>query len=169
MLIGIFDQYPHHRKEKSRNHHPACAQRVGCIVTKQIHKRKKSAEAACTSLKTVTMAALYHKPLPFIMHYFTLNTPDDQHIGFLIMQPDEDSNGQSGQLALKLLDNLPPHLRASTQILAHWQAQAALSWEISGERVEVWDDEGDVCGYIRQEILSIGGHRFILNDLTGNM
>ena len=72
-------------------------------------------------------------------------------------------------LAIKLLDSLPPRLREATKLLADWQVQAALSWEVSGDKVVVFDDDGDPRGTIRQEQLHIGNHIFILNDLAGNM
>ena len=65
------------------------------------------------------------------MHYFSLHTQQDEHIGFLIMYPHDDSQNQSGDLAIKLLDSLPTRLREATKLLADWQVQAALSWEES--------------------------------------
>ncbi|MDK4624091.1 HLGFF motif protein [Kingella kingae] len=103
------------------------------------------------------------------MHYFSLHTQQDEHIGFLIMYPRDDSQNQSGDLAIKLLDSLPTRLREVTKLLSDWQVQAALSWEVSGDKVVVFDDDGDPRGTIRQEQLHIGNHVFILNDLAGNM
>ena len=91
------------------------------------------------------------------MHYFSLHTEDDEHVGFLIMYPHEDSHNQSGDLAVKLREDLPETLRRHVQVLAEWEKQPALSW----------DSDGDIRGRIRAEYLTIGNHTFILNDLTG--
>ena len=88
------------------------------------------------------------------MHYFSLHTEDDEHVGFLIMYPHEDSHNQSGDLAVKLREDLPETL-------------PALSWAVEGDKVDVWDSDGDIRGRIRAEYLTIGNHTFILNDLTG--
>ena len=47
------------------------------------------------------------------------------------------------------------------------QKQPALSWAVEGDKVDVWDSDGDIRGRIRAEYLTIGNHTFILNDLTG--
>ena len=93
------------------------------------------------------------------MHYFSLHTEDDEHVGFLIMYPHEDSHHQSGDLAVKL--------RRHVQVLAEWEKQPALLWAVEGDKVDVWDGDGDIRGRIRAEYLTIGNHTFILNDLTG--
>ena len=101
------------------------------------------------------------------MHYFSLHTEDDEHVGFLIMYPHEDSHNQSGDLAVKLREDLPDALRRHVQVLAEWEKQPALSWAVEGDKVDVWDGDGDIRGRIRAEYLTIGNHTFVLNDLTG--
>ena len=60
------------------------------------------------------------------MHYFSLHTEDDEHVGFLIMYPHENSHHQSGDLAVKLREDLPEMLRRHVQVLAEWEKQPAL-------------------------------------------
>ena len=82
------------------------------------------------------------------MHYFSLHTEDDEHVGFLIMYPHEDSHNQSGDLAVKLREDLPETLRRHVQVLAEWEKQPALSWAVEGDKVDVWDSDGDILGRI---------------------
>ena len=63
--------------------------------------------------------------------------------------------------------DLPEALRRHVQVLAEWEKQPALSWAVEGDKVDVWDSDGDIRGRIRAEYLTIGNHTFILNDLTG--
>ncbi|QMT30675.1 HLGFF motif protein [Alysiella filiformis] len=99
------------------------------------------------------------------MHTFSLHTHDDEHIGFVAMLPDDEA--QSGQLAIRLLSELPPHLGNVLGDLPHLAQQTDLHWHIDGDKVWVNDADGQNWGSIQQEIFRVGKQYFILNDLTG--
>lgn len=103
------------------------------------------------------------------MHYFSLHTQTDEHIGFLIMEAD-DENGQTdcGQFAVKLLGENPNAGEAEWRGLAQCaESENALFWRAEGDRVGLYDADGQPLGTIRQQWLLMGQQRFVLNDLTG--
>ena len=101
------------------------------------------------------------------MHQFSIHTPAGTHLGFLIMLPDDVHEPTHGQLALKLLDNLPNMLHTAAQPLIEWANAGALTWIVGNQNVSVHDEDGELMGSIRQEWLIIKGAQFVLNDLEG--
>lgn len=98
------------------------------------------------------------------MHYFTINTADtDQHIGFLIMLPDDggEQDAPHGQFAIKLTET---NIQAA---LSRYAENTELRWAIDGDHVQLFDETGEFIGTIRQQYLKINGQSFTLNDLTG--
>ncbi len=98
------------------------------------------------------------------MHYFTINTAEDnQHIGFLVMLPDDggEHDAPHGQFAIKLAD--PDQISPLTP----WADNTELRWAIHQDHVQLFDETGELIGSIRQQHLKLAGQHFTLNDLTG--
>lgn len=104
------------------------------------------------------------------MHYFSIHTPDDEHIGFMIMQPDEDAAEppQSGRFAVRLNEGAAGSLKAA-QVLRELQNEARLFWAAQADRVVLSDESHESIGHIRQQYLRLHGQDFLLNDLTGTL
>lgn len=100
------------------------------------------------------------------MHYFTINTEDNEHIGFLIMLPDDagEHDAPHGQFAIKQADDV-----AMADVLAQWADNTELRWAVQGDEVQLYDEQGEYIGRIRQQYLQLGKYHFLLNDLTGMM
>lgn len=96
------------------------------------------------------------------MHTFSLHTPDDKHIGFLVMQPENPNAPQhKGTFAIRVIVAQFPQLN-------QWeQYDGELHWITRGHVVELLTDDGEPIGSIQQQYLTLGGQQFILNDLTG--
>lgn len=106
------------------------------------------------------------------MKYFSIHCHDHEHIGFLIMLPDNehDYNPQSGQFVLKIQNEHPSKHHSLIQDLEDLQnPHAGLRWQIDKDKVVLSNPEGDFLGSIRQECLSIRGHSLLINDLTGTL
>ncbi|OSI08372.1 Uncharacterised protein [Neisseria animaloris] len=103
------------------------------------------------------------------MHYFSIHTQAGEHLGFLIMLPDNESENppQSGRFAVKLQSEQPPQNTAAVHALEPYQnAAQPLYWAVEKDCVALFDDESAI-GRIRNEYFSIGGQTLVLNDLTG--
>lgn len=105
------------------------------------------------------------------MHYFSIHTLNGEHLGFLIMLADDESQAQpqSGRFAVKLQSEQAPQDAESVRILSVLeQSQRLLFWRVEKERVSLF--EGDQpAGSIRNEYLTVAGKQWVLNDLTGMM
>ena len=95
------------------------------------------------------------------MQQFTINTPDGEHLGFLMMLADDEQTHASGQLAIKLTTNVQDNR------LTDWQNEGALFWAIDGDCVKVRDANDILRGTIRQQWLVIGSEHYLLENLTG--
>lgn len=100
------------------------------------------------------------------MHYFSLHAADGTHLGFLIMQPDDNpTNG--GRFVAKPVDNSPPDFATQIAELDNYsQPLATQIWSVEKDGVTLFA-EGCLKGHIRNEYLKLNGYTFILNDLTG--
>lgn len=101
------------------------------------------------------------------MNQFTLSDTEGRHLGFLVMMAEDeyDEAPESGYAALRLLgENLPQN--RDIELLSQ-TAQQTLSWQLDGDKVWLYGEDGESCGHIRQEWLSLGKSRFVLGDLTG--
>lgn len=100
------------------------------------------------------------------MDYFSISSPDGEHLGFLIIMADEgDDVSQSGEFALKLQD-------AGQQervLCLVEQDERALFWAMESDKLVLFNSDDEILGSIRQEWLTIFGHHFLLTDLTGTM
>ena len=95
------------------------------------------------------------------MRQFSLSLPDGTHVGFLMMLADDEQTDPSGQLAVRVVQDV------NVPRLEQWQNQGALFWEMVGDKVEIHDNHGVLCGTMAQEWLKIDSECFILGDLTG--
>ncbi len=103
------------------------------------------------------------------MHYFSIHHPQGEHLGFLVMLPDDenDSAPQSGRFAIKCQSEHPPKNSSATQVLTHYeQSDTLLSWQLDKDHIAL-SNNGQYIGRIRQEFCDIDGHSFVLTDLTG--
>lgn len=96
-----------------------------------------------------------------IMHSFSIHTPQGAHIGFLVLVSDDETR-QHGSLMLRGNES------AEAAALAAWQ-ECALTWHWQGDAAEIRTDNGTPAGSLKAEHLNLGGHTFILNDLTGQL
>lgn len=104
------------------------------------------------------------------MQYFSLNTPEGAHLGFLVMLEDEGYGGrpaQSGALAVKLHSENPIPQSAAKILSPLSDPSAACTWEIGADCVEIYDAGGDAVGRIRQQYLTLGGRTFVLENMVG--
>lgn len=104
------------------------------------------------------------------MHYFSIHTQAGEHLGFLIMLADDESEAQpqSGRFAVKLQSENEPRDKAAAGVLQALQdAEEALYWRVEKERVELFAAEP--VGTIRNEYLIVSGQTLVLTDLTGTM
>lgn len=100
------------------------------------------------------------------MHYFSISAPDGEHLGFLVMTSEEESDTpQNGEFALKLQPS-----GQSVRVLRLVEDDTrALFWHLEGDKVYLFDSDESLLGNIRQEWLTIHGQHFLLTDLTGTM
>lgn len=100
------------------------------------------------------------------MNYFSVSNPDGEHLGFLVMMSDDDSETpQSGEFALKLqYAGLDEHILCLVE-----QDERPLFWFVERDKVILMNSDDEILGNIHQEWLTIYGHHFVLNDLVGTM
>lgn len=103
------------------------------------------------------------------LHYFSVHQlSDDKHVGFLVLNAEE--NASHGQCVLKLIlpiESLPMSVSiGENQFVWRMNKQKQLDLFLLDEDGQ---EEADALGFIRQEYLNIQGNILILNDLTGNM
>ena len=103
------------------------------------------------------------------MHYFSIHNPQGEHLGFLVMVPDNEHNQitESGQFALKIQSEYPPNDIAALAVLSRYeQSEAPLCWVTDKYQILLSCDDKAI-GTIRQENLILDGHNLLLTDLTG--
>lgn len=99
------------------------------------------------------------------MQYFSITDTLDKHVGFLVMNFDDEEKQQSGQFAIQVVENSQPE-----QVLLELQQYPhALFWQVDKDRVVLFDAEDKPLGSVRQEWLILSGKQFVLTDLTGTM
>ena len=103
------------------------------------------------------------------MHYFSLHTDNDSHIGFLIMTADDESEQppQSGQFLVKLQSETPPPADIALLLEPFTDSGSACRWQTEKDHVVLYGGDGGIEGRIRNEYLTLSGKTFLLNDLTG--
>ncbi|WP_239423419.1 HLGFF motif protein [Snodgrassella communis] len=108
------------------------------------------------------------------MLYFSINSPDNHHLGFLVLMDKDDStytNGGSGYYAVKAQADEADIQACSVQwhILQQLSQHDSLSWYRQSDYVQLCDAENNIIGRLQQQYLSLCGQHFLLNDLTGTL
>ncbi|MCP2041634.1 hypothetical protein L1281_002244 [Neisseria sp. HSC-16F19] len=105
------------------------------------------------------------------MHYFTLNSRDNVHLGFLVMLEDEDAPAEHGCFAVKpqAEDNTAAEYPAEWSVLCRLAAEATLTWQRRGDSIYLQDAAGSDIGRWQQQHVRLMGQDFLLNDLNGVM
>ncbi|MDO4878763.1 MAG: hypothetical protein Q3966_05640 [Neisseria sp.] len=103
------------------------------------------------------------------MQYFSINTPEGLHLGFLVMLEDEGDGrtAQSGSLVVKLQSESPIPDFAERALSPLSDPQAACSWEADADGADIYDAQGRALGRIRQQYLNLGGQMFVLENMVG--
>lgn len=105
------------------------------------------------------------------MHYFSISAEDGEHLGFFLMDTDENIVGQSpkhGQFAVKTVDELSNKYEDAVQTLLQLESTSdALWWHWQGDGAQLSDHKGTNLGTLCRERLVLCGHTFVLNDMTG--
>lgn len=103
------------------------------------------------------------------MHYFTLNSRDNVHLGFLVMLEDEEAPAERGCFAVKaqaesaaLSENA-----AEWAVLCRLAAEDGLNWQRRGDVLCLQDAEGGEIGRWQQQYVRLLGQDFLVNDLNG--
>ena len=103
------------------------------------------------------------------MHYFSLHSKNQTHIGFFVMTDDDEHETppQSGQFLVKLQSETPPPTAAAQALAPFCDSENPDIWQLAGDHVALSSADGSPAGRIRNEHLTLGGQTFLLNDLTG--
>lgn len=105
------------------------------------------------------------------MQYFSIHNSTGEHLGFLVMLPDEEVAGrpQSGRFAIKLQSEIPPKdAGAVRELSALHGLEEPFYWRVESGRVGLYRGE-EAVGSVRSEFLTVGGQTFVLGDMTGMM
>lgn len=107
------------------------------------------------------------------MYYFSVNSEDNRHLGFLVlmMADEHQDHGDHGFLALKAQAEPADQQACAEQwrVLTRWAKVPQLAWRQQGEAVVICDADGSDIGRLQQQFLRLGGQHFVLNDLTGTV
>lgn len=107
------------------------------------------------------------------MHYFTISSEDNQHLGFLVMMADDEhsSSPDCGCFAIKAQADADAqqHYTAQWRILSQLATAPALYWQRTGDEVRLSDAEGSPIGRLQQQYLKLNGQPFVLHELTGTL
>ncbi|MDO4640819.1 MAG: hypothetical protein Q4A84_03830 [Neisseria sp.] len=105
------------------------------------------------------------------MHYFSIHNQQGEHLGFLIMLPDEEgaNQPQSGRFIIKLQSETPPQDQTAFKTLRPFEDLAqTFYWKTEKDRISLYHDSERVGG-LRNEFLTVGSQTLILGDMTGTM
>ena len=104
------------------------------------------------------------------MHYFSIHNTQGEHLGFLVMQAEQEPSHvtpSEGQFALKLQSEQAPKDQAAAAIVAHYEHQELpLTWSVQKDYIELRCGV-EIIGNIRRECLVLNGQNLFLTDLTG--
>ena len=105
------------------------------------------------------------------MHYFSLHTPQGNHLGFFIMLPDNENErpAQSGRFIIKLQSESPLSPMLQTALEAYQNPAIPLYWAVQQDHVALFDEQRQLIGTIHNEHLKLNGQSLLLNDMTGLM
>ncbi|MGE9658680.1 hypothetical protein BGI05_05555 [Snodgrassella alvi] len=108
------------------------------------------------------------------MFYFSINSPDNCHLGFLVLMDEDNSaytDGATGYYAVKAQADETDQQACPVQwqILQQLSVQDSLRWFRKADYVQLCDAENNIIGRLQQQYLILCGQHFILNDLTGTL
>ena len=105
------------------------------------------------------------------MHYFTLNSRDNVHLGFLVMLEDEGAPDQHGCFAVKpqAENTVAAKYAAEWAVLCRLADTETLTWRRRGDSIYLQDAAGSNIGRWQQQHVRLLGQDFLLNDLNGVM
>ena len=107
------------------------------------------------------------------MHYFTINSEDNRHLGFLVLMVDDenDSAATGGCFAVKAQAEMADQQAcpALWRVLQNLSAINPLYWQQHGDSVRLLDDNGEPIGHLQQQHLKLNGQHFVLQDLSGTL
>lgn len=108
------------------------------------------------------------------MLYFSINSNDNHHIGFLVLMDEDDSaytDGAKGYYAVKAQADAQDSqaCAAQWQLLEQLSKQESLKWYRQSDYVQLCDAEDRIIGRLQQQYLNLCGQHFFLNDLTGTL
>lgn len=104
------------------------------------------------------------------MHYFTLNSRDNTHLGFLVMLEDEEMPTEHGCFAVKAQAQAAASSAgypAEWAVLRRLAAEEGLVWRRQGERIRLLNAAGEHIGHWQQQHIRLLGQDFVVNDLSG--
>lgn len=102
------------------------------------------------------------------MHYFSIQNLPGEHLGFLVMLPDDEPDqSESGRFIVKLQSEALPKDGAAADVLASFtDLSCRFSWRTEKDKVLLFREEeevGSICG----EFLRLGSQTLVLGDMTG--
>lgn len=108
------------------------------------------------------------------MLYFSINSNDNHHLGFLVLTDEEDSaytDGATGYYAVKAQADAVDRkaCAAQWQLLEQLSKQESLKWYRQSDYVQLCDAQDHIIGRLKQQYLNLCGQHFLLYDLTGTL
>lgn len=108
------------------------------------------------------------------MLYFSINSSNNLHLGFLVLMDEDDSayaDGAVGYYAIKAQADEADQIACAAEwrILSGLSQQAGLKWHKNHDYVQLCNANNEIIGQLRQQYLTLQGQHFVLNDLTGTL
>lgn len=107
------------------------------------------------------------------MYYFSVNSEDNRHLGFLVLMMADEHQHQCDHGFLAVKAQAAPADRqacaAQWRVLTRWAASPQLVWRQHGDSIIISDDCDNEIGCLKQQFLHLDGQIFMLNDLTGTL
>ncbi len=100
---------------------------------------------------------------------FALQNSQGQQLGFLLMVADE-TQIQTGACLIHLMaENEILAQSPAGQLLSTLQSLHELNWTFDGQKTIITDQNNQLTGSIKEQILTIEGTQFVLVDMVGNI
>lgn len=107
------------------------------------------------------------------MHYFTVNSEDNRHLGFLVLMADDshDAAPDRGCFAIKAQAGMDEQHRCTAQwhVLTALTTEPMLYWQRRNDELRLLNAAGDELGCLKHHHLQLNGQRFVLQDLSGTL
>ncbi len=98
---------------------------------------------------------------------YTINTLDYQHLGFLVLIPEDEREPLFGQGIIKLQSNDADILQ-SKEALKLTELTQMFSWHIDNDVMLLTRDETPLAEF-KNEYLHVGDCYYLIQDLTGTV